>query len=103
MGFLSSISAVGFALTLGLTLPALVQYDGKPCSSGRHVIDNLGDHIYTCKRYGQNRADAHRLVLKAQQSICQRAGYSSEIKNVPASNGKRRADIFIKNIELAGQ
>ena len=52
---------------------------------------------------GQNRADCHRLVLKALQSICQRAGYWSEIKNVPTSDGKRRADLFIKNIELAGQ
>ena len=117
MAFLSSVSAVGFAQTsfthddwtswmcliLGLTPPPVVQYVRQQCSCGRHVIDEFGDHVISCKKYGQNRADCHRILLKALQSICQRAGYSSEIKNVPTSNGKRRADLFIKHINLAGR
>ena len=47
--------------------------------------------------------DAHQIVSKSLQSICQRAGYSFEIKNVPISEGQRRADLFIKHINLAGQ
>ena len=112
MGFLSSVSAVGFTQTsfshddwtswmcliLGLTPPPVVQHVRKQCSCGRHKIDEFGDHVISCKKYGQNRADCHRILLKALQSICQRAGYSSEIKNVPTSDGKRRADLFIKHI-----
>ena len=87
---------------LGLTLPPLVQYGGQVCVCGRHTIDRFGDHVHTCKKYGRNRSDAHQILLKALQAICQRAGYTSEIKNVPASNGKRRADLFIQRINLAG-
>ena len=116
-GFLSSISAVGYTQKsfdnddwsswmcqiLGLPIPALVEYAHKRCTCGRLEIDVYGDHIHTCKKYGRNKSDAHRIVLQALQGICQRAGYSSEIKNAPVSNGKRRADLFIKNVNLAGE
>ena len=63
---------------------------------------SIREHVHTCKKYGRNRSDAHQILLKALQAICQRAGYTSEIKKVPASNGKRRADLFIQRINLAG-
>ena len=87
---------------LGLTLPPLVQYGGQLCYCGKHIIDGLRDHVHTCKKYSRNRFDAHQILLKALQSLCQRAGYTSEIKKVPASNGRRRADLFIQRITLAG-
>ena len=113
--FLSSISAAVYdqapfdnddwsswmCQILGVPIPGLVEYARKPCTCGRLPIDAYGDHIHTCRKYGRNKYDAHRIVLQALQGICQRAGYSSEIKNVPVSNGKRRADLFIKHVKLA--
>lgn len=57
--------------------------------------------MHTCKKYSRNRTDAHLILLKALQSICYRAGYTSTMRKNPESRGKRPADLFIKGIKLA--
>ena len=116
LAWLSSLSSVGFGSrtfdnadwsswfcqVIGMPLPALVPVRDRICACGRHHFDAHGDHVHTCKKYPRNRSDAHQLLLKALQSICQRAGYVATIRNIPESRGQRRADLFVKDIKLAG-
>ena len=83
-------------------IPALAPVRHRMCACGRHIFDEHGDHVHTCKKYTRNRYDAHQILLKALQSICQRAGYVATIRNIPESRGQRRADLFVKDIKLAG-
>ena len=58
---------------------------------GRHVIDEYGDHVHSCKKHSGSTKSAHETVLDAVEALCHQAGLSTERRNIPTivkQNGK---------------
>jgi len=69
------------------------------CACGRHVIDEFGDHIHSCKKHTGSTKAAH-------EALCFQAGIKTERRNIPSvkkPNGKiGRGDLVLKNVNLGG-
>jgi len=76
------------------------------CACGRHVIDEFGDHIHSCKKRTGSTKAAHETLLDALEALCFQAGIKTERRNTPSvtkSNGKiGRGDLVLKNVNLGG-
>ena len=76
------------------------------CACGRHVIDEYGDHVHTCKKHTGSTKAAHETVLDAVEVLCHQAGLSTEQRNIPTvkkQNGKTgQGDLVIKGANIGG-
>ena len=70
---------------LGVSIPALVPLwkERRVCACGRHVIDEYGDHVHTCKKHTGSTKSAHETVLDAVETLCHQAGLLTERRNIP--------------------
>ena len=59
------------------------------CACGRHVIDEYGDHVHTCKKHTGSTKAAHETVLDAVEVLCHQAGLSTELRNIPTNRMAR--------------
>jgi hypothetical protein len=59
------------------------------------------DHINSCLYHASNWTCAHEHVLRALESICNDAGFATSHKRVLTSEGRRRADLEVRNIRVA--
>ena len=76
------------------------------CACGRHVIDEYGDHVHSCKKHSGSTKSAHETVLDAVEALCHQAGLSTERRNIPTivkQNGKTgQGDLVIKRANVGG-
>ena len=97
-----------FCQFLGVPLTQLVPLarEGRVCACGRHVIDEFGDHIHSCKKHTGSTKAAHETLLDALEALCFQAGIKTERCNIPSvtkPNGKIGwGDLVLKNVNLAG-
>ena len=93
---------------LGEPIPALgpLWKQKQVCACGRHVIDEYGDHVHTCKKHTGSTKAAHETVLDAVEVLCHQAGLSTERRNIPTvkkQNGKTgQGDLLIKGANIGG-
>jgi len=82
-----------FCQLLGVPLNQLVPLarEGRVCACGRHVIDEFGDHIHSCKKHTGSTKAAHETLLDVLEALCFQAGIKTERRNIPSvtkPNGK---------------
>jgi len=65
-----------FCQLLGVPLTQLVPLarEGRVCACGRHVIDEFGDHIHSCKKHTGRTKAAHETLLDSLEALCFQAG-----------------------------
>ncbi len=97
-----------FCQFLGVPIPALgpLWKEQRVCACGRHVIDEYGDHVHSCKKHSGSTKSAHETVLDAVEALCHQAGLSTERRNIPTivkQNGKTgQGDLVIKRANVGG-
>ena len=87
---------------LGLDVPHLREHGNDACPCGNFVIDSLGDHLHCCQQHAGATHNAHEHILSAVQKCFQQAGYVTDSKHVPTSRGRKKADLWVKDFQLAG-
>ena len=87
---------------LGLDVPHLREHVNDACPCGRFVIDRFGDHLHCCQQHAGATHNAHEHLLSAVQKCFQQGGYATERKQVPHSRGLKKADLWVKDFQLAG-
>jgi hypothetical protein len=83
-------------------LPALAQFfkERRVCACGRHVIDEYGDHIHTCKKHTGSTMQPTRPSSTPVEALCRQALIATERRNIPtikkrnAKNGQ--GDLVLK-------
>jgi hypothetical protein len=82
-----------FCQVIGESLSALAHIfkERRVCACGRHVIDESGDHIHSCKQHTGSTKAAHETILDAVETLCRQVGIETERRNIPSiktRNGK---------------
>jgi len=86
---------------LRLYIPHLKEHHECPCK--RFAIGTLGVHRHSCTQHAGATMGAHREhILTALQRLFTKAGYRTERKHVPHSRGLKKADLWIKDLQLGG-
>ena len=97
-----------FCQLLGVPLPQLVPLarEGRVCACGRHVIDEFGDHIHSCKKHTGSTKAAHETLLDALEALCFQAGIKTERRNIPSVTKPNRkigrGDLVLLNVNIGG-
>jgi hypothetical protein len=87
---------------LGLDVPNLREHGNDACPCGQFVIDKFGDHLHCCQQHAGATHNAHEHLLSAVQKCFQQGGYVTDRKHVPHSRGRKKADLWVKDFQLAG-
>ena len=87
---------------LGLPIPHLQTFRHDACTCKRFTIDQFGDHLHCCTQHAGATMGAHEHILTAVQRLFTTAGYKTDRKHVPHSRGLRKADLMVKDFQLAG-
>jgi hypothetical protein len=87
---------------LGLDVPHLREHGNDACPCGNFVIDKFGDHLHCCQQHAGATHNAHEHILSAVEKCFQQAGYGTDRKRVPCSRGNKKADLWVKDFQLAG-
>ena len=73
-----------------------------PCPMLRKPTVKFGDHLHCCQQHAGATHNAHEHLLTAVQQCFQQGGYVTERKHVPHSRGLKKADLWVKDFQLAG-
>ena len=88
------------------TYPALANVQTRrrddACTCKRFTIDQFGDHLHCCTQHAGDTMGAHEHILTAVQRLFTMEGYKTDRKHVPHSRGLRKADLMVKDFQLAG-
>jgi hypothetical protein len=97
----SSISISQTTLSLLLS----VTFANEQCRCTKYFMGcHCGwDHVNCCLYHARNWNCAQNHVLRALESMCNNAGFSTKHKMVLTSEGNRRADLEVLNIRVAQQ
>jgi hypothetical protein len=87
---------------LGLTIPHLQTFIHHECTRKRFDIDEFGDHLHFCTQPAGATTGTHEHMLTALQRLSTKAEYKPDRKHVPHSRGLKKADLVVKDFQLAG-